>query len=95
MLKINRLKKIKSNFPVLVGDKVVEKNTCNLLIDEISKSKAFDDMIMGGRSRINKGSKNFNNYIKSSNNSAKDFGLIHFDLFASIHLDVASLHSLL
>ena len=47
MLKINRLKKIKSNFPVLVGDKVVEKNTCNLLIDEISKSKAFDDMIMG------------------------------------------------
>ena len=45
MLKINRLKKIKSNFPVLVGDKVVEKNTCNLLIDEISKSKAFDDMI--------------------------------------------------
>ena len=29
MLKINRLKKIKSNFPVLVGDKVVEKNTCN------------------------------------------------------------------
>ena len=66
MLKINRLKKIKSNFPVLVGDKVVEKNTCNLLIDEISKSKAFDDMIMGGRSRINKGSKNFNNYIKLS-----------------------------
>ena len=42
MLKINQLKKIKSNFPVLVGDKVVEKNTCNLLIDEISKSKAFD-----------------------------------------------------
>ena len=59
MLKINRLKKIKSNFPVLVGDKVVEKNMCNLLIDEISKSKTFDDMIMGGRSRINKGSKNF------------------------------------
>ena len=72
MLKINRLKKIKSNFPVLVGDKVVEKNTCNSLIDEISKSKAFDDMIMGGRSRINKGSKNFNNYIKFSNNSAKE-----------------------
>ena len=47
MLKINQLKKIKSNFPVLVGDKVVEKNICNLLIDEISKSKAFDDMIMG------------------------------------------------
>ena len=81
MLKINRLKKIKSNFPVLVGDKVVEKNTCNLLIDEISKSKAFDDMIMGGRSRINKGSKNFNNYIKSSNNSAKLFKLFNSKIF--------------
>ena len=81
MLKINRLKKIKSNFPVLVGDKVVEKNTCNLLIDEISKSKAFDDMIMGGRSRINKGSKNFNNYIKSSNNSAKLFKLFNSKVF--------------
>ena len=81
MLKINRLKKIKSNFPVLVGDKVVEKNTCNLLIDEISKSKAFDDMIMGGRSRINKGSKNFNNYIKSSNNSAKLFKLFNSKAF--------------
>ena len=81
MLKINRLKKIKSNFPVLVGDKVVEKNTCNLLIDEISKSKAFDDMIMGGRSRINKGSKNFNNYIKSSNNSAKLFKLFNSKTF--------------
>ena len=81
MLKINQLKKIKSNFPVLVGDKVVEKNTCNLLIDEISKSKAFDDMIMGGRSRINKGSKNFNNYIKSSNNSAKLFKLFNSKTF--------------
>mgnify|MGYP001157407846 FL=1 len=81
MLKINRLKKIKSNFPVLVGDKVVEKNTCNLLIDEISKSKAFDDMIMGGRSRINKGSKNFNKYIKSSNNSAKLFKLFNSKTF--------------
>ena len=59
MLSTNRLKKIKSNFPVLVGDNVVSKKICNLLIKEISNSKSFDDMIMGGRSRINKGSKNF------------------------------------
>jgi len=81
MIKINRLKKIKSNFPVLVGENVVNKNTCNLLIDEISKSKAFDDMIMGGRSRINKGSKNFSNYIKTSNNSAKLFKLFNSKVF--------------
>ena len=70
MLSTNRLKKIKSNFPVLVGDNVVSKNICNLLINEISNSNSFDDMIMGGRSRINKGSKNFNLYIKNSVNSA-------------------------
>ena len=81
MIKINRLKKIKSNFPVLVGDNVVNANICNLLIDEISKSKAFDDMIMGGRSRINKGSKNFSNYIKTSNNSAKLFKLFNSKVF--------------
>ena len=64
MLKIEKLKVIKSNFPVLVGDKVLSKSICKALIKEISNSKSFDDMIMGGRSRINKGSKNFNIYIR-------------------------------
>ena len=81
MIKINRLKKIKSNFPVLVGDNVVSKNICNLLIKEISNSKSFDDMIMGGRSRINKGSKNFNLFIKNSVNSAKLFKLFNSKSF--------------
>ena len=35
MLSTNRLKKIKSNFPVLVGNNVVSKNICNLLIKEM------------------------------------------------------------
>ena len=82
MLSTNKLKKkIKSNFPVLVGDNVVSKNFCNLLIKEISNSKSFDDMIMGGRSRINKGSKNFNLYIKNSVNSAKDCFAPEMSLF--------------
>ena len=73
MLKINKLKKIKSNFPVIVGEKIISKSVCNSLIKEISNSKNFDDMIMGGRSRINKGSKNFNKYILSSKISKKLF----------------------
>ena len=81
MLSTNKLKKIKSNFPVLVGDNVVSKSICNLLIKEISNSKSFDDMIMGGRSRINKGSKNFNSYIKNSVNSAKLFKLFNSNTF--------------
>ena len=38
-------------------------------------------MIMGGRSRINKGSKNFNSYIKNSVNSAKLFKLFNSNTF--------------
>ena len=77
MLSTNKLKRIKSNFPILVGDNVLSKNICNLLVKEISNSKAFDDMIMRWRSRINKGSKNFNLYIKNSVNSAKLFKLFN------------------
>ena len=73
MLKISKLKKIKSNFPVIVGEEIISKKVCNSLIKEITNSKSFDDMIMGGRSRINKGSKNFNKYISSSKISKKLF----------------------
>ena len=81
MLKIEKLKIIKSNFPVLVGDKVLSKSICKALIKEISNSKSFDDMIMGGRSRINKGSKNFNIYIKNSKISQKIFKLFNSKSF--------------
>jgi hypothetical protein len=43
------------------------------LIKEISSSETFGDLIMGGRSRINKGSKNFKKYIKKSKISKKLF----------------------
>ena len=81
MLKIEKLKRIKSNFPVLVGNKVLPQSICKALIKEISNSKSFDDMIMGGRSRINKGSKNFNIYIKNSKTSQKIFKLFNSKSF--------------
>ena len=73
MINLEKLKKIKGNFPVLVGEKAVPKNICKNLISEISSSEAFDDIIMGGRSRINKGSKNFKVYLKNSKYSLKLF----------------------
>jgi hypothetical protein len=81
MLRIEKLKKVKGNFPVLVGSNIIPKNICKILIKEISNSKSFDDMIMGGRSRINKGSKNFNNYIKQSKISKKLFKLFNSKSF--------------
>ena len=54
----------------MIAQKAISKDTCNNFVKEIQKSKAFDDMIMGGRSRINKGSQNFKKFIKSSTNAA-------------------------
>ena len=73
MINLGKLKKIKNNFPVLVAEKAIHKNICKNIITEISSSKSFDDMIMGGRSRINKGSKNFKVYLKNSKYSLKLF----------------------
>ena len=81
MLRIEKLKKVNGNFPVLVGSNIIPKSICKILIEEISCSKSFDDMIMGGRSRINKGSKNFNNYIKQSKISKKLFKLFNSKSF--------------
>ena len=81
MLQIEKLKKVKGNFPVLVGSNVIPKSICKTLIKEISNSKSFDDMIMGGRSRINKGSKNFNSYIKRSKTSEKLFKVFNSKSF--------------
>ena len=81
MINIGKLKKIKTNFPVLVAKKAIPINICKKLISEINSSKSFDDMIMGGRSRINKGSKNFKNYLKDSRYSLKLFKKFNSKIF--------------
>tara|TARA_B100000686_G_scaffold101086_1_gene108290 strand:+ start:2982 stop:3848 length:867 start_codon:yes stop_codon:yes gene_type:complete len=73
MINLEKLKKVKTTFPVLLAQKAISKNICKNLISEISSSKGFDDIIMGGRSRINKGSKNFKIYLKNSKYSSKLF----------------------
>ena len=81
MINLGKLKKIKNNFPVLVAEKAIHKNICKNIITEISSSKSFDDMIMGGRSRINKGSKNFKVYLKNSKYSLKLFRKFNSEKF--------------
>ena len=71
MINIKKLKPIKSNFPILIAEKSISRNICNNFVKEIQKSKAFDDLIMGGRSRINKGSQNFKDFINNSANAAQ------------------------
>ena len=69
----------------MIAEKAISKDTCNNLVKEIQKSKAFDDMIMGGRSRINKGSQNFKKYIKNSKNAAQLYRqLNNFNFYKTI-----------
>ena len=49
MINVNKLKKVKSNFPVMVGKGAISKKDCEKLIDEIRNAKSFDDLIQGGR----------------------------------------------
>ena len=66
IININNLKKIKSEFPILLGKNFISKKNLEKLINEITNAKSFDDLIQGGRNRINKGSKNFNDYLIKS-----------------------------
>ena len=45
MINVNKLKKVKSNFPVMVGKGAISKKDCEKLIDEIRNAKSFDDLI--------------------------------------------------
>ena len=48
MIVVNKLSKVKSNFPVMVGKKAISARDCEILINEIKKAKSFDDLIQGG-----------------------------------------------
>ena len=81
MIKIKNLKKIKTRFPVMLASKALSNNECDEIIKEIKNSDAFDDLIQGGRNRINKGSKNFKKYLKKSKTSSKLFNLFNSKVF--------------
>ena len=63
MIDIKSLKKVKNKFPIMFGKNIISKD-CEMLIKEIKNYDLFDDLIHGGRNRINKGSINFKNYLK-------------------------------
>ena len=81
IININNLKKIKSEFPILLGKNFISKKNCEKLINEITNAKSFDDLIQGGRNRINKGSKNFNDYLIKSKLSKKLYKQFNTKLF--------------
>ena len=50
------------NFKHFVKNNFLSKTVCKKIINELDKFNKYDDLVMGGRRRINKGSKNFKSF---------------------------------
>ena len=58
--------KIEAPYPIVKIDHFIDKKNCKKLCEEIGEFSDFDDLVMNGRLRINKGSDNFKKYLKNS-----------------------------
>ena len=59
MINLNNKKIIKTDFPIILIKNFLSKKNSEILGKAIIEQKKFDDFVMGGRNRINKGSRNF------------------------------------
>ena len=66
MFRFSHIKTSISSFPVFVIDKFLSKKVCDKIYYEIIKHSKYDDSVMGGRNRINKGSNNFKEFISKT-----------------------------
>ncbi len=64
-MKFYKKKKLR-NFPGFIIEKFLDKKFCNSIILELNNFNNFDDFVMSGRNRINKGSKNFKRFLINS-----------------------------
>ena len=55
----------------------INSTTCEKIKKEINKFNKFDDLVMSGRKRINKGSTNFTRFLKKSKNAGNFFNKIN------------------
>ncbi len=65
-MKIKKVQTIDSSYPVLIFDNFIDKNLCDHLKKSIIAEKTYDDFVMSGRNRINKGSNRFENFVNNS-----------------------------
>ena len=63
-LQNSEFKLIDAPYPIGFIDKFIDEENCKNLYREILGISNYDDIVMNGRQRVNKGSKNFNEYLK-------------------------------
>ena len=65
-LKNLNLKKINAPYPIGFVDNFLTEEDCKKLFQEINLFEDYDDLVMNGRMRVNKGSNKFKNYLEKS-----------------------------
>ena len=65
-LNIKKSEIINSNYPVIKIDNFINNEIAKKITLELDHFSNYDDSVMSGRQRINKGSSNFDNFINSS-----------------------------
>ena len=70
MIKLNfsKIKKLNTPYPIITINNFLNLNTCNKICKEINDYKNYDDLVMNGRFRVNKGSEHFQQQLKQSPN---------------------------
>jgi len=71
MINLKKAKYPKSSFPLIKIDDLISNKLCDNLKIAIEKQKNFDDLVMNGRNRINKGSFTFKKFLSNSKSANK------------------------
>ncbi len=77
MINLKKITYPNSSFPIIKVDDFLSKKSCNHLKKAIEKQKEFDDFVMNGRNRINKGSNNFKKFLSSSKEATKLYNFLN------------------
>ena len=82
-LEIDRsnIKKVAAPYPIGFVDNFLNHDDCKKIFDEISLINNYDDMVMSGRYRVNKGSKNFHEYLKKFKNLSALYNILNDEIF--------------
>ena len=76
-----KLKVINSDFPILQADNFIKKNNCVQIVREMRRINNYDDYVMSGRNRLNKGSEKFKNFLSNSKQSRKLYNFFNNKIF--------------
>ena len=71
------IQKVSAPYPIGFVDNFLNHDDCKKIFDEISLINNYDDLVMNGRYRVNKGSKNFHEYLKKFRNLSNLYDILN------------------